>query len=337
MTNIRQIKISEIANFSKSSIPLVSRYFKNSSNSKVTRINNRIIGISPEAAEEYLKHIGLNYFYRPAIILSANLCGGVGKTSAANNLHACLRRITNRNTAIVCIDTDPQGSFTANIFGSPANDNEPILIDFLEGKAAIDNVLISSPVGDNIWFVKSNLNQVFVDKILNRPQAIKSGMLGFYKAIFDKLGSETKIFQDHTPQLSSIFTSSICALNQLSDVVLKAVIIPIRGDKFAIQGADYIIREINELTTTFGFQNMINTHCFFSSLDRRVSTTGDAIQVAATNQNIVKYMSSAVIRYSSELPKSIMANNNVYSSGKTNNATTDYQELLQSIFSYSRD
>ena len=244
-THISRIKISGLANLANASVPLVSKYFKTFGDDKVTRVNNRITGISPEAAENYLKHMGLTFFYKPAIILSANLCGGVGKTSATNNLHACLRRITDRSNSIVCIDTDPQGSFTANVFGSPANDDEPILIDFLEGKASIDHILTPSPIGDNIWFVKSNLNQVFVDKVLNRPQTIKSGMLRFYNAVFDKLGSDTKIFQDHTPQLSSIFTSSVCALHQIGGEVLKAVIIPIRGDKFAIQGADYIIKEIN--------------------------------------------------------------------------------------------
>ncbi|MCE3239460.1 MAG: ParA family protein, partial [Gammaproteobacteria bacterium] len=211
----------------------------------------------------------------------------------------------------------------------------PILIDFLEGKASIDDIL--TEVKDNVWFVKSNLNQVWIDKVLSKPQDIKKGMLNFYEKIFAKLGKNTKIFQDHTPQLSNLFASSICALNQLDNSILKAVLIPIRSDKFAIQGADYILKEIDELTETFSLQNTIEAHCFFSSIDKRVSTTAEALRIAGSKENIVRHLSSVVIRYCSEIPKSIMLSGNVYSSGKNSNAAEDYQDLLQYVFSYKNN
>jgi len=314
---------------------MLSKHFKKYDDTKVSRINNRIIGISPELAEEYLQETNTKYFYKPSIILSANLCGGVGKTSSIYNLGACLRRITNRNTPIVYVDGDSQGSFTSMVFGKPADDEDPILIDFLEGKASIDDVL--TEVSENVWFVKSNLNQAWIDKILSKPQDIKKGMLRFYNDIFNKLGNTTKIFQDHTPQLSNLFASSICALNQLDESILKAVIIPIRSDKFAIQGADYILKEVNELTETFSLQDSIDIHCFFSSIDRRVSTTSEALKAAGSKESIMKHLSSVVVRYSSEIPKSIMASTNVYSAGKNNNAAEDYQDLLQYIYGFKRN
>lgn len=332
MVNIGKIKVSEIAKITGSSIPLISRHFKEYDETRVTRVNNRIIGVGPEAVEGYFRNVGLEYFYRPAILLSANLCGGVGKTTSIYNLGACLRRITGRDSPIVYVDGDSQGSFTSLVFGQPAEDKEPILIDFLEGKATIDDTL--TEVNDNVWFVKSNLNQAWIDKVLNKPQEIKKGMLRFYESIFQKLGNKTKIFQDHTPQLSNLFASSICALNQLDNSILKSVIIPIRSDKFAIQGADYIIKEIAELTETFSLQNCIDIHCFFSSIDKRVSTTADALRIASSKENIMKYLSSVVIRYCSEITKSVMSSTNVYSSGKSNNAAEDYQDLLQYIFSH---
>jgi cellulose biosynthesis protein BcsQ len=334
---ISKIKISEIAKITGSSIPLISRYFKEHDETNVKRINNRIVGISPEAAEEYLKGVGLDYFYRPAILLSANLCGGVGKTTTILNLGASLKRITGKNTTIVYVDGDSQGSFTSTIFGQPAKDNEPLLINFLEGKATIDDILTN--VKDNIWFVKSNLNQIWIDKILSKPQDIKKGMLRFYEGIFEKFGNNTKIFQDHTPQLSNLFASSVCALNQLDESILKAILIPIRSDKFAIQGADYILKEIKELTETFSLHNTIDIHCFFSSIDKRVSTTAEAFRIVSNKENIMQHLSSVVIRYCSEVTKSIMSSttgNNVYSSGKTNNAAQDYQDLLQYILSYKQ-
>ncbi len=329
---ISNIKISEVSKITGTSIPLISRYFKKFDESSVTRVNNRIIGLSPEAVEEYFRSIGLTYFYQPAIFLSANLCGGVGKTTSILNLGASLRRITNRKTPIIYVDGDSQGSFTSAVFGKPADDNEPILIDFLENKASINEVV--TEVKDNIWFVKSNLNQAWIDKILSKPQDIKKGMLRFYEEIFAKFGNNAKIFQDHTPQLSNLFASSVCALNQMDSSVRKAVLVPIRSDKFAIQGADYILKEIKELTETFSLPSNIDVHCFFSSIDKRVSTTAEALRVAGSKENIVKHLSSVVIRYCSEIPKSIMTSSNVFSSRKNNNAAEDYQDLLQYIFNY---
>jgi cellulose biosynthesis protein BcsQ len=333
--SVSQLKVSEVARITNTSSPLISRHFKKYNEDTVTRTNNRVTGISPEAVEEYFKSVGIDYFYRPAILLSANLCGGVGKTTSIYNLGSCLRRITGKNTPIVYVDGDSQGSFTSVVFGQPADDKEPILIDFLEGKASIDDIL--TEVKDNVWFVKSNLNQVWIDKVLSKPQDIKKGMLNFYEKIFAKLGKNTKIFQDHTPQLSNLFASSICALNQLDNSILKAVLIPIRSDKFAIQGADYILKEIDELTETFSLQNTIEAHCFFSSIDKRVSTTAEALRIAGSKENIVRHLSSVVIRYCSEIPKSIMLSGNVYSSGKNSNAAEDYQDLLQYVFSYKNN
>jgi cellulose biosynthesis protein BcsQ len=330
MIKVGEIKISEISKITGASIPLISRYFKKHGDDKVTRINNRVVGVSPEAAEEYLRETGHEYFFGPSITLSANLCGGVGKTTGIYSLGAATRRIVSRDTPIVYVDGDSQGSFTELVFGRPADNSESILIDFLEGKAQIDDVL--TDMGNNVWFVKSNLNQVYIEKVLSKPQEIKKGMLGFYEAIFKRLGANTKIFQDHTPQLSNLFASSICALSQLDNNIHKCVVIPIRGDTFAISGGEKIISEISELKDTFSLSGNIDIHCYFSSVDRRLATTADAFKLIATKESIIPHLSDAVVRYSQELPKSVMALENIYTSGKSTNATEDYQNLLQHIF-----
>lgn len=330
---VSSIKIRDIAQISNTSLPLVSRNLKKYDNSEVIKVNNRIIGVSPEAAEKYLRSVGIDSFYRPAILLSANLCGGVGKTTSIHNLGACLRRITNRKTPIVYIDGDSQGSFTSTIFGKPADDKEPILIDFLEGKARIEDILVKVN-DDNVWFIKSNLNQAWIDRVLKKPQDIKNSMLNVYNKIFEVLGSDAKIFQDHTPQISALFASSVCALNQLPKNILKAIIIPIRSDTFAIQGAEYILKEISELHETFGSSHDTDIHCFFSNIDKRIpSSTSEALRLASSKEQIQKHLSSVAIRYCSEVPKNIMSSDNVYSSGKNNNAAQDFQDLLSYIFS----
>jgi cellulose biosynthesis protein BcsQ len=335
---LSKIKVKEIANITGTSLPLISRYFKDRDNTEVIRQNNRIQGITPDAAEKYLRKVGLGYFYRPAIILSANLCGGVGKTTSIYSLGASLRRITGKETPIVFVDGDSQGSFTSLVFGEPAENDEPLLIDFLENRVKIEDILTN--IGNNVWFVKSNLNNVSIEKVLTKPQDIKKGMLRFYQAIFDKLGGNTKIFQDHTPQLSALFASSVCALSQLESSLLKSIIVPIRPDKFAINGAEKTLEEVSELMDVFSLDHNFDIHCFLSNKDKRVSTTEKATNIIKNKENIMKYWTFVFIRYSSEIPKTIISHPNassIYSSGKKNKPAEDYQSLLQYIFSYKQD
>lgn len=333
--DVSQIKISELSRLTDINKTLISRYFKEAPDSLVTRVNDRIVGLSPEAATEFLLEHGKDYFKKGGVILTANLCGGVGKTTGTYSLSASARRTHTRKDPIVIIDTDSQASFSTSVCGSPAEDDELILIDFLEGKAKIENIL--TEVGNNVWFVKSNLNQAYIDKVLSKPADIKKGMLNFYQEIFRHLGANTKIFQDHTPQLSSIFASSVCAISQLDPQLLRAVLIPMRSDDYAINGAEKILNEIKELQDTFNLESDIDIHCYFSSIDRRISTTSEAIKGAKKKDAIINHLCPVVIRYCSEIPKSIQQSNNVYSSGKSNNAAEDYQDLLQYIFSYAKE
>ena len=127
-------------------------------------------------------------------------------------------------------------------------------------------------------------------------------MLRFYQEIFSKLGGKTKIFQDHTPKLSRIFASSVCALSQLDKTLLRSVIIPMRSDNYAINGAEKILNEIEELQETFSLEADIDIHCFFSSIDRRISTTSEAIRATQRKQGIIQHLSPVVIRYCAEIP-----------------------------------
>lgn len=330
------MKVSEIAKLAGVTLSMISNQFKSYDPQLVTRRpnNNRIAGVSPEAVQDYFKKAGVGRYYKPAIFLSANLCGGVGKTTSVLNLGCALRRLTSRNTPIVYVDGDSQGSFTSSVFGRPAEDHEPILLNYLEGKASIDDIL--TEVNDNIWFIKSNLNSVWIDKVLSKPQDIKRGMLRFYEDLFSKFGNDLKVFQDHTPQLSNLFASSICGLDQLDKGILKNVLIPLRSDKFAILGAEHILREIEDLMETFSLPNDINIHCFFSSVDKRVSSTAEAFRLVGSKPKLLKHLSPIIIRYCSEIPKTIMSSSNVFSTGKSNNAAEDYQDLLHHLFDDSQ-
>ena len=328
-----QIKINEVARLTGTSTALVSRYFKIHKEDRVTRINERITGITPEAAQDYFKQAGLNYFYTPSITLFANLCGGVGKTSGIANLSASIRRITDRATPIILIDGDSQASLTNMIFGKEADDEDTILVDYLEGNAKLDDIV--TQINDNIWVVRSNLNQAWCEKVLVKPKEIKEGMLNLYKEIFQKFGAQSKIFQDHTPQLSNLFASSVSALFHLPDTMQKSILIPMRSDSVAINGANYIIKEIEDVCDTFSRDyESIGIHCYFSNVDRRFSTTSEALELIKKKPRVMKHLASPIIRTCADITKSSMSNKNIFSSGKSSNAIEDFQDLMQFMYQY---
>lgn len=331
---LKYLKVSEVAKICKTTTYNVSRNFSKTTDGLIERRKGRITGISPNAVEEYFKQHGLQFFYKPSIILSANLCGGVGKTSTIFNMGCFMRKIVNLETPILFIDCDSQASLTSLVSGEPALDTEPTLVDYLEKKVPLEIIL--HECSNNIWIIKANLNLSWADRVLSKPNLLKNSFYTMYKEIFKRLGAKTMIFQDHTPQLSTLFASSVCALHQFDDSYLKSVVIPIRSDKFAIQGGDYIVKELKEIRDTFSFNDDISIHCFFSSIDNRISTTAEATKLAKQKENILINLSPMVIRYCAEIPKSSMDNKDVFVKGSFNNAAQDYSSLLQYIYSYQK-
>lgn len=332
MIPFNEFRVSEIAKLTGQDKSVISKYFKTTTEG-VTRNSNRIVGISPEAVHKYFLHIGQSHFDKGAIILLANLCGGVGKTTGTINFTAGLRRITDRKQPIISVDSDPQASYTKHVFKEVAQNKELLLIDFLQGRASIDDIL--TPLPNNIWFVKSNFNNEHVSKILDKPQDIKNGMLKFYNAIFNKFGNKAKIIQDHNPSLNVTLASSICAIKQIdSNDIVRALLIPIRSDVIALDGARSVLGEVRSLDETFSLPDSINIHCFFSVIDNRLSTLSAVLENAADDKTFVKYLSDVSIRFSDDIHKSIANNTNVYTKSPSSKAAEDYNELVNFVFSY---
>src|SRR5689334_1644959 len=128
MIQLSEVKVSEISKFTGQDKSTISKHFKNHSDELVSRVNNRVVGITPEAANEFIRNSGYSHFEKGAVILLANICGGVGKSTGTNNITAGLRRIVHRGDPIIAVDCDPQASFTKHVFGETAKDTDPLLI-----------------------------------------------------------------------------------------------------------------------------------------------------------------------------------------------------------------
>lgn len=87
------------------------------------------------------------------IIAIANQKGGVGKTTTAINLSACLAQLGKR---VLAVDMDPQGNMTSGL-GVEKDERENTIYELLIGDASVEECIVST-VCDGLELIPSNVN-----------------------------------------------------------------------------------------------------------------------------------------------------------------------------------
>ena len=325
--DVADMRVTELARILDTQKASVTRYYKSRETGELKTINNRIVGIEPEAVERLLREKGHDDFYESFLIILATQTGGCGKTSTTANLAAATRRMTGRDKAVVLIDTDSQASLTEQLLGKPADDNSPILNDWLSSKASLEECLVG--LGDNTWLIPSRLENIYLDKTMAAASDVKKKMKILVEQIFAKFGEGTKIFLDTPPQLSAIGQSAVCAMAQIKQK--SHLLIPVRSDLFSIKGARICITETRETLDTFGFKKpSFPIDCFLSAYDARVKASIETMRHLFEDPILKNHLSPVTVRYSSEVTKSAYARASVFKeiSKRTSNITSDYTDLL---------
>lgn len=163
------------------------------------------------------------------IIAIANQKGGVGKSTTAINLSACLAE---KGKKVLTIDIDPQGNTTSGL-GVDKNEIENTLYHLIMGDANTDDVIIKD-VCENLDLIPSNVNLSGAEvEILDLEE--KEYIL---KRITDQLENDYDyIIMDCPPSLSILTINALCA----SD----SVIVPIQCEYYALEGLSQLIYTIN--------------------------------------------------------------------------------------------
>ena len=87
------------------------------------------------------------------IIAFANQKGGVGKTTTAINLAACLAE---KGKKVLVIDTDPQGNTTSGL-GVDKNDLENTVYELILGECSVQECILRNVI-DGVSVIPSNVN-----------------------------------------------------------------------------------------------------------------------------------------------------------------------------------
>ncbi len=165
------------------------------------------------------------------IIAIANQKGGVGKTTTAVNLAACLAK---KGKRVLLVDCDPQGNSTSGV-GVDKRRCEKTVYDVLIGSSEVNEAIVQTPY-ESLWVCPSNISlsgaEIELVSEMGRESKLKSA-LNAVKAQFDI------ILIDAPPSLGLITINVLTAAD--------SVIIPIQCEYYALEGVAQLMNTIKKV------------------------------------------------------------------------------------------
>ena len=163
------------------------------------------------------------------IIAIANQKGGVGKSTTAINLAACLAE---KEQKVLIVDIDPQGNATRGL-GVSKDDVENTIYQVMLGTISADDA-IQKDVFDNLDVLPSNVNlagaEIELIDVENREYILKN-------ILYDIKDRYDYIVLDCPPSLSMLTVNAMTAAD--------TVLVPIQCEYYALEGLTQLIHTIN--------------------------------------------------------------------------------------------
>ena len=200
------------------------------------------------------------------IIAIANQKGGVGKTTTAINLAACLAEAGQK---ILIIDIDPQGNTTSG-FGLSKTDIEKTVYEVLLGECNIKDAIVENII-DNLDILPSNVNlagaEIDLIDVDNREYILKESIL----EVRDRYDY---IILDCPPSLSMLTVNAMTAAD--------TVLVPIQCEYYALEGLSQLIHTIDLVQQRLNPELHIDG-IVFTMYDVRTNLSNQVVENVRTN------------------------------------------------------
>jgi chromosome partitioning protein len=168
-------------------------------------------------------------------IVVANQKGGVGKTTTAVNLSACLALI---DQDVLVIDTDPQGNLSSGL-GINRGELSKSLYDVYTGRCTIEETIHQTQI-PHLHIVPSIIDLLAVEVELISKNDREKTLLKAIATIKDRY---KYIFIDCPPSLG------LLTLNGL--VAADSIIVPVQCEYYSLEGLSLLTRTLQLVRSSF--------------------------------------------------------------------------------------